>query len=68
MSEDYLTVDPWKIVEERFDPERVPCSESLFSLGNGEWGGRANFEERYSGPSLQGNYIGGVYYPDRTQR
>ena len=39
MSEDYLTVDPWKIVEERFDPERVPCSESLFSLGNGEWGG-----------------------------
>ncbi|WP_297861359.1 family 65 glycosyl hydrolase domain-containing protein [uncultured Alistipes sp.] len=67
MSEDYLTVDPWKIVEERFDPERVTCSESLFSLGNGEWGGRANFEERYSGPSLQGNYIGGVYYPDRTR-
>ena len=30
-------------------------------------GGRANFEERYSGPSLQGNYIGGVYYPDKTR-
>ena len=30
-------------------------------------GQRANFEEKYTGDSLQGNYIGGVYYPDKTR-
>lgn len=63
----FIRIDPWKIVEDRFDPARVKASESLFALGNGTMGGRGNFEERYSGPSLQGNYIGGVYYPDKTR-
>ena len=27
----------------------------------------SNFEERYSGPRCRGNYIGGVYYPDKTR-
>lgn len=62
-----LVIDPWRIVEADFDPARVEAAESLFALGNGVMGGRANFEERYSGPSLQGNYIGGVYYPDKTR-
>lgn len=62
-----LVIDPWRIVEADFDPARVKAAESLFALGNGVMGGRANFEERYSGPSLQGNYIGGVYYPDKTR-
>lgn len=62
-----LVIDPWRIVEERFDPLQQQAAESLFALGNGVMGGRANFEERYSGPSLQGNYIGGVYYPDKTR-
>ena len=62
-----LVTDPWRIVEADFDPARVAAAESLFALGNGVMGGRANFEERYSGPSLQGNYIGGVYYPDKTR-
>ena len=62
-----LVTDPWRIVEADFDPARVEAAESLFALGNGVMGGRANFEERYSGPSLQGNYIGGVYYPDKTR-
>lgn len=62
-----LGVDPWLLTETEFDPARVKSSESLFALGNGVTGGRANFEERYSGPSLQGNYIGGVYYPDKTR-
>ena len=26
-----------------------------------------NFEEHYSGVSLQGSYIGGIYYPDKTK-
>lgn len=64
---EFLKTDPWKLIEERFDARRVEASESLFALGNGVMGGRANFEEHYSGPSLQGNYIGGVYYPDKTR-
>ena len=63
----FIKTDPWRIVEDRFDPSRIKSSESLFALGNGVMGGRANFEERYSGPSLQGNYIGAVYYPDKTR-
>lgn len=26
-----------------------------------------NFEEQYSGNSLQGSYMAGVYYPDKTR-
>lgn len=60
-------VDEWKIVEEGFDPQRVEGSESIFSIGNGMMGQRANFEEDYSGKSLRGSYIAGVYYPDKTR-
>lgn len=70
MSQRALDIHPWKIIEVGFDPaddRAVMASESLFSLGNGSFGGRANFEEHYSGTSLQGNYIGGVYYPDKTR-
>jgi maltose phosphorylase len=63
----YLKIDPWCIVEEVFQQERHPSSESIFSLGNGRFGQRANFEESYSGVSLQGNYVAGVYYPDKTR-
>mgnify|MGYP000624740079 CR=1 FL=1 len=41
--------------------------ESIFSLGNGRMGQRANFEETYSGETLPGNYVAGVYYPDKTR-
>lgn len=67
MNQDYILPDAWNIIEKGFDPSRVESSESLFSLGNGVMGQRANFEEQYSGPSLQGSYIGGVYYPDKTR-
>ena len=67
MHQDYITAHPWSIIEEGFDPLRVKSSESLFSLGNGAMGQRANFEELYSGPSFQGSYIAGVYYPDKTR-
>ena len=63
----YLKVDEWKLIEEGFNPENHKGSESLFSLGNGRIGQRANFEEKYSGSSLQGNYVAGVYYPDKTR-
>lgn len=63
----YLKIDEWSIIEESFDPQTQEISESVFSIGNGYMGGRANFEEQYSGPSLQGSYIAGVYYPDKTR-
>jgi len=59
--------DPWKIVENGFHPDMQMSSESIFSLGNGRMGQRANFEEKYSGKTLQGNYVAGVYYPDKTR-
>lgn len=64
---DYFKVDEWKIIEEGFDPHYNKVAESVFSLGNGRMGQRANFEEAYSGDTLQGNYIAGVYYPDKTR-
>ncbi|SFR38892.1 maltose phosphorylase [Robiginitalea myxolifaciens] len=67
MNQDYIIADPWSLIEEGFQPERVKSSESLFSMGNGAMGQRANFEESYSGSTFQGSYIGGVYYPDKTR-
>ncbi|MCO4820435.1 MAG: glycoside hydrolase family 65 protein [Flavobacteriaceae bacterium] len=67
MNQDYIKPDKWLIIEEGFDAERVKSSESLFSIGNGAMGQRANFEEYYSGPTFQGSYIAGVYYPDKTR-
>ncbi|GGZ80151.1 glycoside hydrolase family 65 protein [Algibacter mikhailovii] len=67
MNQDYIKPDNWSIIEEGFDVNRVKSSESLFSLGNGAMGQRANFEEQYSGPTFQGSYIAGVYYPDKTR-
>jgi maltose phosphorylase len=63
----YLVRDEWKIIEDGFHPEYNKISESIFSLGNGRKGGRGNFEEKFSGSSLPGNYIAGVYYPDKTR-
>lgn len=67
MMKPYLKLDPWNIVEEDFQPHLHEISESIFSIGNGYMGQRANFEESYSGPSLQGSYMAGVYYPDKTR-
>lgn len=63
----YLKADEWCIIEEGFSPDNHRSSESIFSLGNGRMGQRANFEEKYSGKMLQGTYIGGVYYTDKTR-
>lgn len=63
----YIKYDPWKIIEESYKPEYNKISESICSLGNGKSGQRANFEETYTGPSLQGSYVSGVYYPDKTR-
>lgn len=64
---DYIIHDRWKIIEDEFHPEHNKITESLMSLGNGRMGHRANFEEKYSGLTLPGNYVAGVYYPDKTR-
>ncbi len=63
----YIKHDEWSIIEEGFDPHLNKVSESIFSIGNGRFGQRANFEEKYSGETLLGNYVAGVYYPDKTR-
>ena len=67
MNQDYIKADSWSIIEEGFDAESVKSSESLFSIGNGAMGQRANFEESYTGETFQGSYIAGIYYPDKTK-
>ena len=67
MKKSNFKVDPWKIIKNGFDQGHVKACESIFSLGNGFMGQRANFEEQYSGETYQGSYIGGVYYPDKTK-
>ena len=63
----YIKPHEWQIIEEGFDPHYNKISESLFSIGNGRMGQRANFEEEYSGETLRGSYVAGVYYPDKTR-
>ncbi len=67
MIKNYSDIDPWILKESTYNPEHNEISESLFALGNGHMGQRANFVETYSGPTLQGTYLGGVYYPDKTR-
>lgn len=57
----YFEVHPWQIVETGFDPAYSQVAESIFSLGNEYTGLRGYFEEGYSGKSLQGSYLNGVY-------
>lgn len=63
----YIKHDEWQIIEEGFDPHYNRISESIFSIGNGRMGQRANFEEDYTGDTLRGSYVAGVYYPDKTR-
>jgi maltose phosphorylase len=64
---DYIKYHDWLIIEEGFNPKHNRISESIFSIGNGKMGQRANFEEKYSGDSLRGSYVAGIYYPDKTR-
>lgn len=59
--------DPWKIIQTRLDPGSNRTVESLFTLGNEYMGLRGFLEEGYSGDTLPGVYVGGIYYPDKTR-
>ncbi|MCT4488768.1 glycoside hydrolase family 65 protein [Levilactobacillus parabrevis] len=60
-------VQPWNVITHTFDPKDKRLQESMTSIGNGYMGMRGDFEEGYSGDSLQGIYLGGVWYPDKTR-
>ena len=60
-------IDPWKLVTHSLDPGNKRLQESLTSIGNEYMGMRGMFEEKYSGDTHHGIYIGGVWYPDKTR-
>ncbi|MCH4170337.1 MAG: glycoside hydrolase family 65 protein [Lactobacillus sp.] len=60
-------IDPWHITTDKFSIEDRRLQESMTSLGNEYMGMRGFFEEDYSGDSLPGIYIGGVWFPDKTR-
>lgn len=63
----YVNIDEWSIIEDGLHLDENKIYESLMSIGNGHMGMRGNFEEDFSGSTLQGTYIAGVYYPDKTR-
>ena len=64
----YFGVDPWKIVEEGFDPAYSRVSESVFSLANESTGVRGYFDEGGSADSLRGSYVNGIYDLEQLPR
>ncbi|MDR0300454.1 MAG: glycoside hydrolase family 65 protein [Streptococcaceae bacterium] len=62
-----MDIDPWLIKSDKLEKDDRRLQESLTSIGNGYMGMRGNFSESYSGDSLQGIYLAGVWYPDRTR-
>jgi maltose phosphorylase len=61
IADKYLSVDPWKIIEEGFHADKSRVSESLFSLANEHMGIRGYFDEGYSGDRLTGCYLNGIF-------
>ena len=64
----YFAVDPWKIIEEGFDPAYSRVSESVFSLANETMGVRGCFDEGGSVDSLRGAYVNGIYDIEELRR
>lgn len=62
-----FNIAPWHVRTHRFAPETQRLRESITSLANGYMGVRGNFAEGYTGDSLWGTYLGGVWYPDKTR-
>ncbi len=60
-ADQYFGCDPWKIIENGFDPKHAKVSESIFALANERIGVRGYFDEGGTLPSLRGSYVGGVY-------
>ena len=63
----YLKTDEWNIIEDSFHADHLRMSESIFSLGNGRFGQRGNFEEPYSSDSYRGSFVAGITFLDKTR-
>lgn len=63
----YLKTDEWNIIEDTFNADRLRMSESIFSLGNGRFGQRGNFEEPYSSDHYPGSFVAGITFLDKTR-
>lgn len=63
----YLKTDEWNIIEDHFQADNLRMSESIFSLGNGRFGQRGNFEEPYSSDSYRGSFVAGITFLDKTR-
>ncbi|WP_418697612.1 family 65 glycosyl hydrolase domain-containing protein [Bacteroides sp.] len=63
----YLKTDEWNIIEDNFRADHQRMSESIFSLGNGRFGQRGNFEEPYSSDSYRGSFVAGITFLDKTR-
>ncbi len=61
IADNYFKLDPWKIIEEGFDPKHGKIAESIFSLGNEYMGVRGYFDEGYSGEKHVGSYFNGFF-------
>lgn len=68
IADEHLKLDPWKIIEEGFDPKHAQVDESIFSQANEYMGVRGYFEEGTTGDTLLGSYFNGIYEYSRTER
>jgi beta-phosphoglucomutase len=57
---------PWQIIEETYRPDKNKVAESIFSLSNENIGTRGLFEEGLSENTLEGCYIAGLYFREKT--
>ena len=60
-------VSPWHVKTTKWAPEDKLLQESITALANENLGMRGFFEEGYSDTTLQGVYLGGVWFPDKTR-
>ena len=60
-------INPWKVITHTFNKEDKRIQESMTSTGNEYMGMRGMFEEKYSGDTHKGIYLGGVWFPDKTR-
>lgn len=67
MTKRLFDIDPWVIKTNKLAVADKRLQESITSIGNSYMGMRGNFEENYSGDTLKGLYLAGVWYPDKTR-
>ena len=61
-------ISPWHVKTSQWAPEDKRLQESMTSLANENLGMRGFYEEGYSGDeTLEGVYLGGVWFPDKTR-